>query len=291
LEAEVAEPDGASMGLDRLSATAVPGAFELIEAGQLDGDDPAFDRIPLPGSSRAVSDRLGPGELAARWRSLLDRLRGYTKDEVVLDRQPIWVPLIDLYVPPDGASTLSSRRRAKMSGGLKLKVLGAGFGSATAFAFADEITFSATRAAKSLRVQMLLTAVRYVGKGRGSLLRVDVGVPESHVEHQIVDLPEPPAPDLSQPLLWTVLRREHLSGSTDAGSFTWTYTSSQQPKWEVGLGGSVLGSLGGELSLGVEAERSEEISVAFEMPYGKDYVFYTPTGQSPLAPRCALATG
>jgi hypothetical protein len=49
---------------------------------------------------RAFEDPLDVDASTGRWRALLQRLRGYRKTEVLLDREPFWVPLVDLQVPP-----------------------------------------------------------------------------------------------------------------------------------------------------------------------------------------------
>lgn len=279
-----------SSGLESLSWSSVPGVFELLERGELDDERPDFERVPLPTATRAISEQLSPSEAAGRWRALLDRLRGYTRDEVLLSREPVWVPLVDLQVPPGGASTFSYARKREVGGGLELKVLGVGFGSAAAVTFGDSLTLPANEAAKSLRVRMLLTATRYVSKSKGTLVRVDAELPESGPEHQVVDLLEQPAADLSDPLLWRVIRREHLSESADSGKVTWSYSVGEQAKWDVGLGAPALAPVGGTLGLTLEANRADEVTVTFEMPYGRDYVFYAAAGEAPLVPYCAVVS-
>jgi hypothetical protein len=277
-------------GLESISLTPVPGVLELLEQGELDGERPDFERVPLPPATRGLSDALSPGEAGDRWRALLDRLRGYSRDEVLVSREPIWVPLVELQVPPGGASTFSYARKRESSSGLELKVLGMGFGSATAVSFGDSLTLPAKERAKSLRIKMLLTATRYVSKGKGTLVRVDAELPDSGPEHQVVDLDEQPAADLSDPLLWRVIRREQLSESTDSGSVTWSYSVGEQAKWDVAVGAPALASLGGSLGLTMQADRTNEVTVTFELPYGKDYVFYTAAGDAPLVPYCALVS-
>ena len=276
------------IGLESLSWTPVPGVLELLEEGELDDDRPEFERLPLPSATRGLSEQLSPGETGGRWRALLDRLRGYTRDQVLLSREAVWVPLVDLQVPPGGASTLSYVRERGATRGLELKILGAGFGSAAAVTFSDSLTLPANKTAKSLRARMLLTATRYVSKTKGTLVRIDAELPESGPEHQVVDLAEPPEADLSDPLRWRVIRREHLSESEDSGNLKWSYSVGERAKWEAMIGAPTLAPLGGQLGLSLEADQADEVTVTFEMPYGSDYVFYAAAGEAPLVPYCTV---
>jgi hypothetical protein len=82
--------------------------------------------------------RAGAGGITpARWKSLLDRVRGYRGSEVILDRELVWLHLIDLQVPPGGAATFTYEHTGHTDTGLDLKVLGVGFGSGVAVAIED----------------------------------------------------------------------------------------------------------------------------------------------------------
>lgn len=41
-------------------------------------------------------------------------------------------------------------------------------------------------------------------------------------------------------------------------------------------------------ALTVESERADEFQVTYELPYGKDCIFYCQAEDSPIAPRCAI---
>jgi hypothetical protein len=268
-------------GLGTLEWSPVPGVLELMEQGELDPGRPEFDRVAVPGTTRGLADQ------AQRWRALIDRLRGYSPDEVVLSREPAWVPLVDLPVPPGGSSTFTYARRREVGGGLELKVMGTGFGSAASVTVSDSVTLRANESAKSLRLRMLITATRYVSKDGSTFLRYDTEPPEG-TEHQVVDLPGPPPLSASDPLRWRIVRREDLSGSADSGAVTWSYSAGHQARWKAGLGLPGAAALGGALELTLEAQRAEEATVTFELPYGKRYVFYVAAGDTPLVPHCAV---
>jgi hypothetical protein len=267
--------------------SAQPGAFELLERGELDEGRPEFRRLPLPATSRAGAEAADPAVAESRWRALLTRLRGYTKDAVLLSDETVWVTLFEVHAPPGGSATLAYSRSQTRKGDLKLSILGSGFGGAVSVRLTESLKLPASDAGKAVSVRMLLTATRYTSRSGGSLVSVDVRVPGDGVDQRVEDLPPPELPDLSDALRWRVLRRELLSAASDTGKVAWTYSAGSQATWEARLGGSVLGPIGGTVGLGVEAEWAEEVSVGFELPYGHDYVFYARAGEVPLVPYCA----
>jgi hypothetical protein len=270
----------------QLATGSVPGALELIERDELDDEIPEFSRIPLPASMRAFEDPLDVEASTGRWRALLQRLRGYRKAEVLLDREPVWVPLVDLQVPPGGASTFVYTRTLSATDNLDVKILGVGFGSAASVTFVDSLTLPAAGTGKVLRVRMLMTATRYESQGGDSLVRVDID-PADVVEHEVADLEATPPAELADTLAWRVLRRERLSAAGGSGRVSWAYSAGRDARWNANIG-VTLPQVGTSIALGVEAAGAEETTVTFELPYGKDYVFYVPVGQTPLAPRVAL---
>lgn len=263
-----------------------PGAFELLERGELDEERPEFGRIAIPQTSRARTEP-NPVVAQTRWRALLSRLRGYTKDAVLVQDETVWIPVFEVQAPPGGSASLTYSRSSARTSDLKLSILGSGFGSAVSFTLKESLSLPATDTGKSVSVRMLLTATRYVSPAGGSLVSVDVRVPAEGSDQRVVDLPPAHLPDLSDVLRWRVVRRELLSGASDSGNVTWTYSAGSQAKWEARLGGAVLGPLGGEVGVGLEAESADDVSVSFEMPYGHDYVFYARAGEVPIVPYCA----
>jgi hypothetical protein len=273
--------------LEHAEWTVVPGALELLETGEIDEQEPAWDRIALPAASRSLVDHADQTASESRWAALVRRLRGYERDAVIATDEPVWIPIVDVHMPPGGSATFTYARTRSAKQGLKLSILGAHFGGEASMTFQESLTLPATTLGKSLQVRMLLTATRYVSSGRPELVRVDVRQPESGSEYQVLDLPEPALPDLSDVLSWSVVHRERLRASRDSGEVAWGYSAGAQAKWEVGLDADVFSS---GITLSAEAERAEEATVSFEMPYGKDYVFYLPAGANPLAPCCGVET-
>lgn len=270
-----------------ITAKAMPGVLELLKGDELDGDQPQLAAL----APSAVSRGRGLDELKRRWRAILSSLSGYKAADVLLSAEPIWIPIIELYVPPGGKSTLKYQRTSSKKAEAELKIFGIGFGSGAAITFSESLKFDAAQTGKSLQVMMSVSAMRYTHPTKKSLIRVDVKSPRDTVEYKVVDLP--PANDIVDvdnldPLDWEVIRRLNLSSSSDRGSYTWQYQTGESSNWKVSIGLDVLKSIGLDPKLDLELEQAREFEVTFEMPYGHDYVFYGRTGELPLVPFCAL---
>lgn len=105
----------------------VPGPFELLEADDLREDDPRLVEIATPVVTRALVPP-SPAEQCIWWQALPSRLRGFRRDRVLLDSEPVWVSILDLYAPPAGTAALRYECRAGRDKGAALKILGLGYG-------------------------------------------------------------------------------------------------------------------------------------------------------------------
>jgi hypothetical protein len=262
------------------SWTPLPGPFELLEREDTDSDALA-DSSSVARGTRGIGSSLG----RERLRRLLDRLRGLRRVEILLDSAPTWFDLVELHVPPEGHAELKRSRSTKGDVVPQLKLFGLGFGSGVTASFAESTTFDANKNGKIMQVKMLVTASRYVDGEGGSILRVDIGGPPTGVEHRIIDLPTAILDEFDRSN-WTLLERADLSGVADEGKFAWIYTAGRRAKWTVGLN-LMVPSLPVGASLQAEVEGSEEFETSFEVPYGRDVIFYHRTGEAPLAPHCS----
>jgi hypothetical protein len=272
----------ASTELLSASWTPLPGPLELLEQGDLDED-------VLADAGRGISGTRGGGSglNPAAWRRLLDRLRGLHRAEVLVDSVPSWIDLVELHVPPAGHAELTRHRSTERTLAPELKIFGFGFGSGMTTKFAETITFDARTAGKILQVRMLVTAIRYVDRDGGSVVRVDVSGPSAGAEHRIAELSPGPG-DVFDPARWTLLRRADLSAAAEEGTYSWTYTAGRQAKWNIGLTLGGAPSVPLVASLQAEVSDSEEFETSFELPYGHDVIFYRRTGEFPLAPHCTV---
>ena len=261
------------------SWTPLPGPLELLEEGDL--DDSALTDL-----GRVATGTRGVGSSLSRdaWRRLLDRLRGLHRDESLLDSAPAWIDLVELHVPPAGRAELTWTRSAERTIAPELKLFGFGFGSGSTVSFAESTAFDARHSGKILQVKMLVSASRYVDRDGGSIVRVDIAGPPNGVEHRIVELPREDLKEFDR-ARWTLLQRTDLSGLSDQGQFSWSYTAGRRARWAIGLNLEVPGLPLGA-SLEAEVDGSEEFQTSFELPYGQDVIFYHRTGESPLAPHC-----
>jgi hypothetical protein len=273
-----------------------PGAFELLEAGELDEAEPKFTKVPALSSTRGWPSSLSPTELKNRWQAFLQRMRGYSREEVVLSQEPVWMPLLELHVPPDGKASLTYQRTLTNNRGAELKILGIGFGNSGSVYFSESTSFDASGSDKALQVRLLITATKYTHRESGrAVIRMDLDSPSNPILHRVTDVPTPQSMKVVRkldPIKWKLLRRVELSNSEDEGHYTWQFGTAEHARWKAELGGlKPLEAIGLEPNLLCEVEHSDEFQVMFEMPYGHDYVFYCRPEESPLTPFCARTGG
>lgn len=270
-----------------LAGRSLPGVLQLLEAGELNEDQPQPETLPTNAASRGV--RLN--ELKRRWQVLIRSLSGYRASEVILRAKPIWIPIVELHVLPHGKATLSYQQTSSATMKPELKIFGIGFGTSGVITFSESIAFDADQTGKSLQAMMLASATRYTHPTKKSFIRLDIESPRDGVEYKVEDLPpvnHGEDADSLDPGEWEVIQRVKLSSSHDRGQYIWQYKAEERSNWKVGIGLEALKAIGFDLNLDLEVEQAREFDVKFEMPYGHDYVFYARAGESPLVPFCAI---
>ncbi|WP_129803426.1 hypothetical protein [Streptomyces sp. F001] len=250
----------------------------LLEAEEVDPNTPRFDLLPGEKVTRGPGD---PDE-GARWRRLLDRLRGYRRESVLFDQAPVWLPLFDLVAPEGGRAAMCYRRRATASAGAELGILGSGFGSAISATLERGLEIETSDTPLRLAVGVRLTAVRYVSsRGRPDLVRVDVSTDQQQT--QVVQAEAPALPNPPGPPDCTVLETISLSEAPRAEPYSWTGRSERTVSWDVSLGAELPGlSVAPKLTLAIEG--AEEFEVTLDLPFGSDWMLCTMRGVSPIAP-------
>lgn len=270
-----------------------PSAFDLLESGQLDDDEPRFGDFPaaLPGARFAPAS---PAELRSLWRATLKRLRGYTASRPLTDQQAVWLPIIDLPAPPGGRSvlqcTVGGARRVTPS----LTVFGVGLGAKAEHTFTESFQIEANGIGKQHLISLDLTVTEWLSPTDPPIRTVDVRIPAGGVNERVADLPADPAdPAVTgvwSPEQWIEMRRVELSRASGPGMETRRLAVSRTCTWTPGFHTPALAGLAGlELGLEVEVERSDSFELSFELPYGQDYVFYRKASEVPLVPHCSIA--
>jgi hypothetical protein len=265
------------------SVSTVPGALDLLEKGELDYADVRFGDVAPAGPIRRGAG--GQAEDAARWRAFLDRLRGYQRESVVMGGEPFWVPVAELVAPEGVRATCRTTASRSQSMSLRLDIAGSGFGNGLRTTLATDLSFTCEVAPLQLAVQLRITATRYVAKRGPAIMRVDVDSTAKEVRLETAEREQLPDPLL--PPLFELVRRVDLNAVRDPGTCTWAQRLERETSWSVALGAAFpqLGSSSVSLSLsGVK-----ETEVAFELPYGRDYLIYRRSDRSSLLPRCAIA--
>ena len=90
------------------SYTNLPGPLELFEAGKLDENRPEFEKINLSSTDLVVPHGLRRSEVVELWQSLIRRLKGYKKGEILWNQQPLMFPIVRLYAPPGAKQHLNT---------------------------------------------------------------------------------------------------------------------------------------------------------------------------------------
>jgi len=263
------------------------GPLELLETGTINEDDPQFTKIHLSDPTRGWPSQLSTTEMKRQWQSFIRHLKRYHKKETLFKQEPIWIPLINLYVPPGGSSTLKYIRSSNKKMGPEIKILGFGFGSTESISISDSVEFDAEQRGKSFLVKMYATAIRYLDSVHGQpLTRVDLEHPHDYTEHKIEDLPDITEIKSLNSEEWKVIHEINLSSSSDTGHYTFQHAITESAIWKVELSFPPLQAIGLDLNLTFESEHSKEFELTFKIPYGHDYLFYSRIGETPIVPLC-----
>jgi len=256
-----------------------PSLYELEAANELSETQPALEQIQAYGLTRGESNT-GLGEL---WRAFLRRFRKLEPVRTLVDRQPIWFPLIDLYVPRGGKAAMTYKREAELESGPELKILGSGFSGGLTTQFSDTSGFSAEGLGKSYQMKILVTAILYESEDGDQQVRLEPALAGEAPEYQVIDLPAPQPPACLESPDWSVIYKLKLSGASQ-GTYTWQREKVFGANWKVAAGIPIPESLGFTLNWSVKVSQSEAFEVKYEIPYGQNYIFYQPSRDVLLAP-------
>jgi hypothetical protein len=261
----------------------VPSVYELDAAHALNEEQPAFDQVQIYDPVRAIT----PEKLRQMWRSFLQRFRRLELKQTLLNREPFWVSLLDLYVPEASKAVLTYKQSDSMQTGPELKILGSGFGGGLSATLSETLGFSAEGIGKALQLKILVTVSHYASNEGDDQVRLEPELPPSGPEYRIVDLSTQAAPDSIESQQWKFLHKADLTGANQ-GTYTWQRDKTAEATWKVDAGIPIPEALGIKLNWTLKVARSDAFTVKYEIPYGKKYIFYQPSDQNMLAPFCAV---
>lgn len=263
----------------------MPSVYELEETNSLRDDQPAFEQIQLHSLTRGDSGE----KLRQRWQSFLRRFRKLKPVQTLVDHQPIWVSLFNLYVPAEGKAQITYKQVDNIQSGPELKILGSGFGGGLNMVLSEVHSFNAEGIGKSLQIRLLVTAIHYASDEGDDQVRLEAELPAEALEFRILDLPSPATPTAWDSSQWQILHKVNLTGA-NKGLYTWQRDKTKEANWKVDAGIPVPESLGVKLSWTLKLTRSESFSVKYEIPYGNEYIFYQPNTEILLAPLCSVSS-
>lgn len=260
-------------------ASPIPGAFELLESGGLDEERPGFAQLERAGMLRRP--REDPSEERSRWRAFVDRIRGYRRGVTLIDDHVLWLQLIEL-VPPFGVKAKCSRKSSsQQNAAMSIEILGTGLGGGSRASVSAKLEFETDGAPIAVEAPVTLGATEYVHDRFPTIIRVDAALVEDHVRLRPAVFERPP------PFDFELVERVDLTDMDGSGTATWLGSAAREAAWSWNLGAEV--PVLGKTKISVGLKRVDETEVSFELPYGADYLIYSPLDRSPVLPRCAIA--
>jgi hypothetical protein len=263
--------------------THTPSIFDLVEKEEVTDDQPAFNQLHLQTLTRGLNET----KIASRWKTFLEKIKGYKEKEIIVDKHPVWIPLIELHTPMTGKAVLSYKQTNSTESVSTLKVLGTGFGETLTTSFKNSIRFSSENSSKSFEMQIIATVIRFTGKNNIDLLQLNPQIPPDGPAYRIVDLEPIPTPKNLDPARWTILQRIDLRNAGQNGEYIWEREKISDANWKINLGFAMPVLTGVDIGWNMQLTESEAFAVEYTMPYGKEYTFFQPAGESRLTPFCS----
>lgn len=265
-----------------LSSEPISGIFDLLESGKINENQPRFDLIsPL---DRLINPTGRPTSVrGTNWKNFIKIIKPYQKVEVILDKEPIWLPLIIVYAPPLGKVSFKYSLTMEQEKCLRIKIFGLQGGNCNRVTLTKSIGFDAVDYHKSLEVRALLTVTKYVKKKK-IINRTDIFTDPNKL--RIVDIPiKSKDSDTFSLENYEIADELTLSTSKDVGNVSWEYESKQNAKWGTKFNVPILKVC----DFRYELEETGDYQVNYSVPYGYDYTFYQPKNEILIVPYCTVA--
>jgi hypothetical protein len=257
------------------------GLFEFLEQGADAGD--------LPDSLIA---RTAASRGSTKLQQVLDWLRGSRLEDVLCERQPIWVPLVEAWAPPGGTFEFSYRASSDRSAAAEVNVFAlGGLGGSSSRQVTREIGWPPQSEGRALYIRSFITIRRYVLTTGEQLDRVDVDCSGETGDYRHVQLPASTHPfAAATPTKGDLTAAGYATSDIQwchdvDGPTIYTPGTTAVHNWTFGpeLG---IPALQTSLKLHVGVARAESFTTSFTLPGGSDYAFCAPFGESPVAPIC-----
>lgn len=267
-----------------------PGAFDLVAIPE---EEIATKQLEFLHVSDAVR---GPfADMKAKWHGLRQRLRGLTESEVLCREHQATISILRLYRPPGGNAAVSYRKSVSIGRAAAFTIFGVGFGAGGSTDLSSALNFTADETNLEMLLHLPVTAVRHLNPRTGvSLLRIDLGGQNQSVSYELRSFDEPPPKfdlDDYDRLEWQVLKRILLAESKASEMVTWTYPDvAREAYWHGKLDASPLPLSTASIKVEIKCRRADAYSAKFSLPHGKNYVFFSPAGETVIAPLCASLT-
>ena len=274
----------------------VPGLLELADEGLEPSDLSEREFVaPQVRSGGATRGELTPEE-RTRLERMWDWLRGYRRAETLVERQPAWAPIAEIWPAPGGTAEFSYTTAAERELQAELSVVAVGgFGGASRRTLTSAVRLKAAEAGLSYETRVFVTVHRYVQKSTGQVLhRIDVDTGGETGEFRPRDVDRAGHPFDGRALTLDELRAAervvvHIERCADRKGDTERSLGDESLRsWQFSVGVDALP--GAPVTLGASCRRTRAFETKFTLPGGRDYAFCTPKGQAPVVPLCvALA--
>lgn len=269
----------------------VPGLLELVDAGA-GADDLGGQEFVAPQvrSMRTDPASMTPAE-RSRLERLLDWLRGYRNEGTVVEREPIWAPVAEVWPARGGTAEFAYETGTEKEGQAELSVFAVGgFGGASRRTLTSAVRLEAEDAGLAYDTRVLMTVHRYVHKSTGQELHrvdIDAGGEAGEFRARDVDLADHPAG--AEPQALEALRERYVVSHVErcaerAGTTERVIRDESLRTWSFNAGTDALPT--GPIKLTATCQRTRAFEATFVLPGGQDYAFCAPEAQSPVVPLC-----
>jgi hypothetical protein len=270
----------------------------LVEQGLEPVDLASRDFIAPQVRSTGLAGRdLTPVELS-RLERVWNWLRGFRRDATLCEREPIWVPLAEIWAAPPGKAefTYTSSHQQELRAEITV-FSAAGLGGASKQKLSSAVKLTAGQSGVAYDTRAFLTVYKYTQASTSEVLhRVDVDCAGEVGEFRSRNLSPNQHPFAKRTPTEAQLRKggyvvSRLERCADRGESTdVTLKDETIGSWKFEVASSIA-SIPLPFKLGATCENTTSFETKFTLPGGHDYAFCTERGERPLVPLCVALAG